>query len=146
MVLSGIINKKHLKMKIIIVDDNVAFRSTLKDYLENKLGHIVIGEASSAEEFLVTASAYEADIILMDIEMYGINGIEATHQLNISNPSTKVIAVTMHTEKVFLLQLILNGFRGCVYKTELYDMLESALNKVFEGKLSFPKNIKVRQL
>jgi DNA-binding NarL/FixJ family response regulator len=131
-------------MKIIIVDDNVAFRDSLKDFLENKLGHIVIGEASSGEEFLVTAPAYEADIILMDIEMYGINGIEATRRISISVPSVKVIAVTMHVEKVFLLQLISSGFRGCVFKTEIFDKLEYAMNLVMSGDLFFPPDIKIQ--
>jgi DNA-binding NarL/FixJ family response regulator len=131
-------------MKIFIVDDNLEFRNTLKDFLENKLGHSVIGLASSGEEFLQTASSYDPDIILMDIEMYGINGIEATHRMNISRPSSKVIAVTMHIEKVFLQQLIENGFKACVYKTDIFEKLEIAINRVNSGQLFFPYDLKLK--
>lgn len=130
-------------MKIFLVDDNPAFRNTLKDFVENKLGHTIIGQASSGEEFLEAAASKYADIVLMDIEMNGINGIQAAHKMNILLPSVKIIAVTMHIEKVFLLQLILNGFSGCVYKTELFDTLEKAISAVYSGKLFFPKDLKI---
>ena len=130
-------------MKILIVDDNIGFRNSLKDFLENKLGHKVVGEASSGEEFLVTASAFYADIILLDLEMYGISGIEACHRMNILLPSAKIIAITMHIEKVFLLQLVSSGFRGCVYKSEIFDKLERAMKMVHEGELYFSNDIQI---
>jgi DNA-binding NarL/FixJ family response regulator len=132
-----------MEMNVLIVDDNIAYRNSLKDFLENKLGHKVIGVASSGEEFLEMASSFYADIILMDIEMSGINGIQASHRMNILQPSAKIIAITMHVEKVFLIQLVSNGFRGCVYKSEIFDKLETAMNMAVTGQLYFPKDIKI---
>ena len=131
-------------MKIIIVDDNRAFRNTLKDFLENRLGHTVIWESSIGEEFLAKAPMHRADIVLMDIVMHPIDGIEATHRLNICIPWAKIIAVTMHIEKVILLELVSNGFKGCVSKTEIFDKLEMAMNKVYSGELFFPEDIKIK--
>jgi len=59
-------HEKKTNMKIFLVDDNPAFRNTLKDFIENKLGHTVIGQASSGEEFLFMAPSNYADIVLMD--------------------------------------------------------------------------------
>ena len=130
-------------MKIIVVDDNKTFRDAIKDYLENYLGHNVIWEGSSGEEFLDEAPAHMADIILMDIEMHRVNGIDATHAINIRVPWAKIIAVTMNIEKIFLLQLIENGFKGCVSKSEIAEKLEIALNRVNSGQLFFPNYIKI---
>lgn len=130
-------------MKIIIVDDNIIFRSALKHYLENFLGHAVIYEASSGEEFLNKAPVHLADIILMDIAMHRVNGIEATHRINIDFHWAKIIAVTLHIEKMFLKQLIENGFKGCISKNEVVEKLEIAMNNVYSGKLFFPDHIKL---
>jgi DNA-binding NarL/FixJ family response regulator len=128
------------KMKIIIVDDNDLFRMNIKFYLEKKLKHQVIAEARSGGEFLMIHNKNSADIILMDIVMNDIDGIAATKKV-LQNANLKIIALTMHVEKVFLVELIGAGFKGCVFKTNVYSELENALNEVNSGKFYFPENI-----
>lgn len=124
-------------MKLIIVDDNSEFRENLKFFLEFKLNHRVIAEAASGEEFLALNESIirEADIILMDIMMNQISGIEATRRITWLHFNLKVIAVTMHIEKVFLDQIIEAGFKGFVLKTNIFNTLESTLNDVYFGKM-----------
>ncbi len=124
-------------MKLIIVDDNSEFRDNLKFFLEQRLNHVVIAEASSGEEFLSFNEALirDADIILMDIMMNQISGIEATRRITWLHFNLKIIAVTMHIEKVFLDQIIEAGFKGFVLKTNIYNTLEKTLNDVYYGKL-----------
>lgn len=124
-------------MKLIIVDDNSEFRENLKFFLEFKLNHIVIAEAASGEEFLALNESIirEADIILMDIMMNQISGIEATRRITWLHFNLKIIAVTMHIEKVFLDQIIEAGFKGFVLKTNIFNTLESTLNDVCFGKM-----------
>ncbi len=124
-------------MKIIIVDDNNEFRSTLKFFIEQKLNHSVIAEFSNGEDFLNVDLKIlrEADIILMDIVMNKVSGIEACKNITWKNYNLKIIAVTMHIEKVFLEQIIEAGFKGCVFKTNIFNTLEKALQEVNSGKL-----------
>jgi DNA-binding NarL/FixJ family response regulator len=130
-------------MKIIMVDDNVAFRTNLKKYLEASLGYEVIAEASNGRLFLDLPNLRDADIILMDIAMDEMDGIEATKLVLWHNPKFKIIAVTMHSEKVYLLQLIEAGFKGCVFKPEIYSQLANAIRTVMEGDLFIPDNIPI---
>ena len=124
-------------MKLIIVDDNREFRENLKFFLEQKLNHQVTAEASSGEEFLAFEEKIirEADIILMDIMMNQISGIEATRRITWYHFNLKIIAVTMHIEKVFLDQIIEAGFKGFVLKTNIFNTLENTLNDVYYGKM-----------
>lgn len=124
-------------MKLIIVDDNSEFRDNLKFFLEQRLNHEVIAEAASGEEFLSfnETTIREADIILMDIMMNQLSGIETTRRITWLHFNLKVIAVTMHIERVFLDQIIEAGFKGFVLKTNIYNTLEKTLNDVYYGRL-----------
>lgn len=130
-------------MKLIIVDDNSEFRSNLKVFLELKLNHQVIAEASSGEEFLAfdETTIREADIILMDIMMNQISGIEATKRITWLHFNLKIIAVTMHIEKVFLDQIIEAGFKGFVLKTNIFNTLEKTLDDVYYGRLHIDETL-----
>jgi len=121
-------------MKIMIVDDSRQFRESLNDFLTHKLHHEVIAEAKSGEEFLAMKSEMQiADIILMDIVMNEVDGIKATHKALDFYPTIKIIAVTMHVDKLFLVQLIETGFRGCVNKSDIWANLKEAISTVFAG-------------
>jgi DNA-binding NarL/FixJ family response regulator len=131
------------KLKIIMVDDNVPFRTNLKIYIESKLGYRVIAEASNGLDFLALPNIGIADIILMDIVMDEMDGIEATKRILWNRSYLKIIAITMHTEKIYLLQLVETGFKGCVFKSNIYDQLDDAIKTVLSGKLFIPDNIPI---
>ncbi len=130
-------------MKLIIVDDNSEFRDNLRFFLEQKLNHIVIAEVASGEEFLALNETIirEADIILMDIMMNQLSGIETTKQITWIHFNLKIIAVTMHIEKVFLDQIIEAGFKGFVLKTNIFNTLEKTLNDVYCGNLHIDETL-----
>ena len=130
-------------MKLIIVDDNSEFRENLRFFLEQKLNHNVIAEAASGEEFLALNETIirEADIILMDIMMNQLSGIETTKRITWIHFNLKIIAVTMHIEKIFLDQIIEAGFKGFVLKTNIFNTLEKTLNDVYYGKLHIDETL-----
>lgn len=128
-------------MKFIIVDDNNTFREGIKYYLENMLLHEVIGTASDGLEFLLIKNIHEADIILMDIEMPNMNGIETVKKALWGNSNLKFIAITDYTDKAYLLELIGAGFRSCVFKSNIYEGLKEAISSVMNNKLFFPDDI-----
>ena len=132
-------------MKLILVDDNKAFREGIKFYLECILHHEVIGMASNGKEFLDLNNKLEADAILMDIEMPLMNGIEATKLALWEWEGLKVIAITNYRHMAYLKDLILAGFRACIFKDKFYDEFDNTIFRVLEGDLVFPKNIKTEE-
>jgi len=129
------------KFKFIIVDDNNEFRKALRALLEIEFSAEIIAEASNGKEFLNLVNSYQADYIFMDIYMPEMNGIEVTKPFLWKYPQTKVIAVTMHIEKMYLLQLIEIGFKGCIFKNNVFDELKNALDTIEGGKLYFPSKL-----
>lgn len=131
------------KRKIILVDDNIQFRTNLKNYIESDLNCIVIAEASNGNEFILLPNIKHADVILMDIAMDGMDGFEATQQILWKCFHLQIIAITMHMEKVYLVQLLETGFKGCVFKSDIFNHLRVAIDTVMNGKFYFPQNILV---
>ncbi|HBH49697.1 MAG TPA: hypothetical protein DDX98_13720 [Bacteroidales bacterium] len=130
-------------MRVTIVDDNRQFRESLEIYLSMRLGYQVIGNYENAKTFLKSTEVYKSDIVLMDIEMPDINGIEATKQAIWMNKDLHVIAVTNYQDRAYLTTLITAGFKGCVFKNNVFEELNSAINKVNNGEQFFPKNIRL---
>jgi DNA-binding NarL/FixJ family response regulator len=126
-----------------MVDDNVSFRTDLKRFIESDQNYKVIAEASDGKAFLELTNIPTADIILMDIAMDRMDGIEATRRAFWVYSYLKIIAVTMHSEKIYLIQLIETGFKGCVFKFDVYNQLKEAIEKVLKGNLYIPKNIPI---
>ncbi len=129
------------ELKIVLVDDNEPFRKALKNLLSKEFDALIIGEASSGEEFEQLHNFPEAQIILMDVMMPEIDGITLAKKVLWKYPYLKIIAITMHTDKVYLTSLIEAGFKGCVFKTNIFEELGEAIEIVMKGQLFFPKNI-----
>ncbi|HEX2937151.1 MAG TPA: response regulator transcription factor [Bacteroidales bacterium] len=128
-------------LKIVLVDDNEPFRKALKTLLVKEFNANIIGEASSAEEFSKLTGFYNANIILMDVMMPEVDGITLAKKILWKFPHLKIIAITMHTDKVYLTSLIEAGFKGCIFKTNIFEDLNSAIDTVINGHLYFPKDI-----
>jgi DNA-binding NarL/FixJ family response regulator len=131
-------------MKFIVVDDNKTFRVGIKYFLENILNHEVIGMAEDGGEFLDMTCKYDADIILMDIEMPKLNGIETVQKALWENSHFKFIAATSYTDRAYLNELIGAGFKSCVFKTSIYDELNDAIIAVRNKQLYFPKELVIK--
>lgn len=130
-----------MAIKIILVDDNDPFRYALKNLLVNKFNAEIIGEAQSGAEFNKLTNLHLADVILMDIMMHDIDGISLTKEKLWRNNHLKFIAITMHYDKVYLTTLIETGFRGCVFKSNIFFEIIAAIETVIAGNLYFPKYI-----
>ncbi len=128
-------------MKIIIVDDNKTFRDTLKMILTEKFHHEIIEEAESGTEILKSEQTDRVDVILMDIMMSDKDGIETTKELLKENSNLKIIAVTMHTEKAYLEELVYAGFKGCIPKKNIFDEIDVIINDIQKGEYSFPSSV-----
>lgn len=128
-------------IKVIVVDDSAMFREGLRFYLEKILSYHVIAEASNGEDFLKLPNKHLADVILMDIEMPVLNGIDAVLKDPDSNLK-KIIAITSFEEKIYLSKLFESGFKGYINKQNIYTELKKAIHCVVEGKFYVPDSIK----
>lgn len=131
------------KLKIILVDDNQIFRESIKDLLVNKFGYNVIAEASDGSEFLELPKNLRADIVLMDLSMPEVDGFKATKRYFWDFPQSKIIAVTNHVEKAYLLKLIEVGFKGCIFKNDIFTELQPAIECVMAGKMWFHDDLEI---
>ncbi|TLX75311.1 response regulator transcription factor [Labilibacter sediminis] len=129
------------KLNIIVVDDHATFRDGISFYLEEILGYNVIAQYSNGKEFLESKLIPVADFILMDIQMPVMNGFEAIKKALWKHPYIKVIAITNYSHNTHLRELILNGFKGCVLKDNVYENLKTAIADVSKGKVHFNDNI-----
>ena len=129
--------------KIILVDDQPIFREGLKLYLENELGHTIIAEANNGKEFLQLSNIHKADIIIMDIEMPEINGLEASKIILDRFSYLKIIAITMYQDKAYLKDLVERGIRGFIHKSAAFENVNEVMDMVYENQFSFPDNLEV---
>jgi len=120
-------------VKVFIVDDHEIFRNGLKMVL-NKLKYIeVVGEASNGQEFLDAIRTNPAELVLMDIEMPVMSGIDATRQALKEFPNLKVIALTMFNDDEYIQSMIDAGVKGFLIKNINKDTLDKAINSVANG-------------
>ncbi len=121
----------------IIVDDHVIYRKGLRTVL-NEISFVkVIAEASNGKELLRILKTNNADVILMDINMPEMDGIEATKKALEKYPDSEVIALTMHEEIGYFNRMIDAGAKGFLLKKTNKEQLEAALKTVFYGETYF---------
>ncbi len=129
------------KTNIFIVDDHEIFRNGLKMLLDNFDFVSVIGEAANGEEFLEHIEKGAPDIVLMDINMPKMNGIEATKQAMKKYPEIKIIALTSFADDEYIEQMISAGVEGYMLKRSDIEDFEKAIKKVAEGGNYFSSEI-----
>lgn len=120
-------------IKIIIVDDHEIFRNGLKMVL-GKLKYVdVVAEASNGIEILEQIRKNQVDIVLMDVEMPMMNGIDATIQLKKERPEIKVIALTMFNDDEYIQSMMDAGVSGFLIKNISKETLDKAIQTVYKG-------------
>lgn len=120
-------------IKVIVVDDHEIFRNGLKMVLGKLKYAKVIGEASNGADFLELLKNHDVDVVLMDIEMPIMNGIDATINALKMKPDLKVIALTMFIEDEYIQSMIDAGVKGFLIKNINKEKLDKAIQTVHNG-------------
>ena len=121
-------------IKVLIVDDHQMVRFGTRRLLEDESGLQIVGEASSGEEAIEAVDALNPQVVLMDVQMPGIGGLEATRRCLRIAPDVKVIALSMHDGEPFPSKLFEAGAKGYVSKRSDTEELILAIRKVMAGQ------------
>ncbi|WP_294142648.1 response regulator transcription factor [uncultured Sanguibacteroides sp.] len=134
------------KLRIYLVDDHKLFREGLKLLLSNQDFVHHIYEASNGREFIENLSFVDCDVVLMDIEMPEMNGIEATIQAMKMKPELKIIVLSMYGDEQYYYEMIDAGAKGFMLKNSGIDKVVTAIQKVSEGESFFSEELLVNIL
>ncbi len=124
-------------ISVVIADDHVIFRKGLSTILNEIAMVKVVAETSNGNELLEYLKTGTADVVLMDIKMPGMDGVEATRRLGEKYPDISVIALTMHEEIGYFNKMIEAGARGFLLKKTTQDQLYEAITAVVRGENYF---------
>ncbi|KAF6509653.1 response regulator transcription factor [Geobacillus sp. FSL K6-0789] len=122
-----------MKTRIAIIDDHQLFREGIKRILEFEGDFEVVAEGSDGSEVLSIVETYRPDLVLMDINMPDINGVEATKQLIEAYPDTKVVVLSIHDDEHYVMRALQMGATGYLLKEMDADTLIEAVRIVAEG-------------
>ena len=123
------------KIRILLADDHAVLRAGLKLLLSAQPDIEVVGEAADGGEAMAKARALRPDVILMDLTMPGIGGLEATGRIKDESPGIKVLVLTMHDDPSYLRQLLTAGASGYVVKKSADADLLSAIRAAHRGEV-----------
>jgi DNA-binding NarL/FixJ family response regulator len=129
------------KIKIIIAEDHALYRDGLKTMLSSHNDFEIIAEAVDGSELIKLFEFHKPDIVLMDINMPVLNGIEATKFIATHFNDTKIIAITMNDEKSSIMDMMDAGADGYVLKSENKEEVIKAINTVINGDDYYSKNV-----
>jgi two-component system response regulator NreC len=121
------------KLRILLVDDHAVVRAGIRSLLEGEADMEVVGEARSGEEAVDKATQLQPELVLMDIAMPGMNGIEATRRIKTELPGTSVLILTMHDDEQFFFPALRAGASGYVVKEAEPRELLNAIQTVGRG-------------
>jgi DNA-binding NarL/FixJ family response regulator len=121
--------------RIMIADDHHLVRASLKSLLDDFPGLEVVAEAADGREAFELAGTLRPEVILMDISMAKLNGLEATRQIVKEHPHVRVIVLSMHTDERYVLQALRAGAAGYVLKGSAPNELELAIAAVSRGEI-----------
>jgi DNA-binding NarL/FixJ family response regulator len=119
-------------IRVLIVDDHAILRDGIRSLLERQKGIAVVGEARNGREALTRVGELQPDLVLMDIAMPIMDGLEATHRIKKAHPNVKILILTQHDSQEFIGPLLEAGASGYVLKRSGGREVATAIRQVFE--------------
>jgi DNA-binding NarL/FixJ family response regulator len=129
------------KIKIVLADDHLVVRKGIKNLLEEEEEIQVIGEASNGKEALKAVEELQPDLLIIDIRMPVMNGLEATHHLSENPKNTKVLILSMHDDEDYILQSIESGASGYLLKDTSKEEFLKAIKSIHQGGKYFSGDV-----
>ncbi len=121
------------KITIMLVDDHPLIRQALRVVLETQNDFEIVAEAGDGDEAIRIANDLIPDVIIMDITMPKLNGLEATRQIKIQKPNIKILVLTVHTDNAHLIEILEAGADGYLTKSVFGNEVNNAIRTVMDG-------------
>lgn len=122
------------KKRVVLIDDHTLVRAGLRALIDDVPGYAVVGEGNAGEQALPLLAMHAADVLVMDISMPGMSGIDALLQIRAHTPQMPVIILSMHATRDYVLRAIRAGASAYLLKEAAENELELALNAVLQGQ------------
>ena len=129
------------RLRILLVDDHDVVRRGLRSLVEAQAGWEVCGEAATGREAVEKAGRLRPNVVIMDITMPELNGLEATRQIRKAVPETQVLVLTVHESEELLAEVLRAGAHGCMLKSDAGRELVSAIEALSQGKPFFTSKV-----
>lgn len=123
-----------MPIRVLLADDHQIMRQGLKSLLERE-GFTIVAEASDGRDAVRQAAASHPDVVVLDLAMPGLNGVDAGRQITRASPGARIILLTMHRENPYVLQALDAGFSGYVLKSQAAEDLVQAIREVARGSM-----------
>jgi len=122
------------KITVLLVDDHALFRQGIRALLANSEHAAIVGEATDGREAIEKVHDLQPQVVLMDIGMPGMGGIEATRRIIKENPYTKILVLTQYEDVEYILSMLRIGAKGYISKTATAEELDTAIQTVRRGE------------
>jgi DNA-binding NarL/FixJ family response regulator len=130
------------KITILITDDHTLIRETWALILNNNPKFNVIGQCSSGEEAVEKSKILRPDVVIMDINLPGMNGIEATQQIRKYSPGSKILVISLHSQPAYARKMLQMGALGYLTKNSSKEEMFKAISEIAEGRKYICEEIK----
>jgi DNA-binding NarL/FixJ family response regulator len=128
-------------IRVLVVDDHAIVREGICSLLARRKDIEVVGEAADGKRAIDAVVQFDPDVVLMDIQMPGLNGLEATREIHKRFPSTRILVLTQHESKEYVVPLLRAGAVGYITKTARATELIGAIRAVYEQGAYLPPRI-----
>jgi len=128
-------------MNILLVDDHDIIREGLRNLLEGITDLKVVAEGSSGREAISLAETHKPCMIIMDVSMADMNGVEATKEIKQKHPQIKILALSMHDDRRFIMEMIRSGASGYMLKNRASKEIAAAVDAIKNGRQYFSPQI-----
>ena len=129
------------KLRILLADDHIVMRTGLRALLERQPNLEVVGESENGRNAVEQAASLTPDVVVMDVGMPVLNGIEATKLIVTENPTTSVVILSMHSDESYVMRALKAGARGYLLKDSAPADLLSAIQAVSQNKSFFSPKV-----
>ncbi len=123
-----------MSTRVLLVDDHELMREGLRAILEKEHDLEVVGEAANGRDAVAEARRLRPDVVIMDVAMKDLNGIEATRQIRAERPEAKVVALSSHSDRRYVTAILSAGASAYILKANAYDELRRAVRAAISGK------------